>query len=176
MGLVWHGRHFHRDTRIALLDAAPERQLAVAYLDLNDVRAFNAIGHAAGDDAIRRYLEVIAELTFDRGDASFDRADAYRLSGGADEVVILLPRLRLEAAVDFIRKVLVALGREVVHDLTLRAAAGVVLATDPAESVNALKERADTEQARAKRLAREGARPSVLAWPDGHLEVVASPA
>ena len=170
MGLVWDGRHFRQDARIALLEASEKSPLAVAYLDLNDVRAFNAISHATGDAAIRRYLEVIAELTFDRG-------DAYRLSGGADEVVILLPRLQLDQAVEHVRKLLVALSREVVAaaELTLRAAAGVVVTTDSAESVDGLKARADAEQGRAKERSRVGeGRPSVLAWAD-ELEVQAPP-
>lgn len=169
MGLVWDGRHFHRDARIALLDAAPTRPLAVAYLDLNDVRTFNAIDHDAGDDAIRRYLEIVAELTFERG-------DPYRLSGGADEVIILLPRLDLAAALEFTRSLLAALGRAVVHELTLRAAAGVLVAIDPAEAVDVLKKRADAEQLRAKDRSRgTDRRPSVLAWPDDHCEVIPGP-
>jgi diguanylate cyclase (GGDEF)-like protein len=166
MGLVWDGRHFHRDTWIALLDVSPERPLALVYSDLNDVRVFNQRGHAAGDEAIRRYLELVSELSFDRG-------DAYRLSGGADEVVILLPKLALKAAVGFARTLLAALGREVVHGRTLRAAAGVVVATDPAEAVEVLKKRADGEQLRAKERSRaDGGRPSALAWPEGQVEVM----
>lgn len=69
MGLIWDGRHFRRDTRIALLDVTDERPLVVVYLDLNDVKAFNAKGHATGDAAIRRYLEMVADIAADRSDA-----------------------------------------------------------------------------------------------------------
>lgn len=166
MGLIWDGRHFRQDARIALLDASPARPLAVAYLDLNDVKTFNEVSHATGDDAIRRYLEIVAELTLDRG-------DAYRLSGGADEVVVLLPGLGLGPAVDFVRKLLEALGHAVVHKLTLRAAAGVVVATDPAEPVEAMKTRADATQGRAKAASRAGVgRPSVVAWLLDQVEVL----
>lgn len=168
MGLVWDGRHFRQDTRIALLDSSVERPLAAAYLDLNDVKAFNAVNHDTGDAAIRRYLEIVAELTYDRG-------DAYRLSGGADEVILLLPRLQLDPALAFVRKLLAALGRERVAELSLRAAAGVVVTTDPGESVDALKARADAEQGRAKAASRPlDGRSSVLAWGPDHLEVVAA--
>lgn len=171
MEMVWDGRHLRQDTRIALLDASKDHPLAVVFLDLNDVKVgFNAISNAAGDDAIRRYLGIIADLTF-------ERAEAYRQSGGADEVVILMPRLSLDAAVRYTRKLLGALGHEVVHGLTLRAAAGVVVATDPGEPVDDLKERSAAEQARAKNVSREHeGRPSVLAWPGEPPEVQPLPA
>jgi hypothetical protein len=67
-----------------------------------------------------------------------------------------------------------ALGHEVVNALTLRAAAGVVTATDPAEPVAVLKERADAEQLRAKNASRASERrPSVLAWCGAEPEVIA---
>lgn len=161
IGLIWDGRHFRKDTRIALLDVSPERPLGVAYLDLNDVRVWNAVNHDTGTAAIKRYLEVVADLTPDKG-------DAYRLSGGADEVVVLLPCTDLEAALAWTRKVLVALARETVGELTLRAAAGVIVAIEPAESADAVQARAEAEQRRAKAASRGGVgRPSFLAWPGG---------
>jgi GGDEF domain-containing protein len=167
MGLIWDGRHFRRDTRIALLDVTKERPLVVAYLDLNNVKVFNSKGHATGDAAIRRYLELVADIAADRG-------DGYRLSGGADEVVILLPLLDLERGLHAVRSLLKALGRERVEGYSLRAAAGVVVVTD-AENADALKERADGEQARAKAASRGIAgHPSVLAWPGG-IDVIPLP-
>ena len=160
MGLIWDGRHFRQDTRIALLDVTSERPLVVVYLDLNDVKAFNNKGHATGDAAIRRYLELVADIAADRG-------DAYRLSGGADEVVILLPLLDLERGLHAVRSLLNALGRERVEGYSLRAAAGVVVVTN-AENADELKERADREQARAKAASRDiDGHPSFLAWPGG---------
>jgi diguanylate cyclase (GGDEF)-like protein len=165
MGLIWDGRHFRRDTSITLLDVTSEHPLVVVYLDLNDVKAFNDKGHAFGDDAIRRYLELVADI-------AADRSDAYRLSGGADEVVILLPRLNLERGLQTVRSLLNALGRERIEGCSLRAAAGVVVATAD-EDVGALKERADREQGRAKTESRRrDGRPSVLAWPQAELEVI----
>jgi GGDEF domain-containing protein len=165
MGLIWDGRHFRQDTRIALLHITDERPLVVAFLDLNDVRAFNEKGHAIGDAAIRRYLELVADIAADSG-------EAYRLSGGADEVVLLLPQLDLEQGLETIRMLLGALGREVVEGYSLRAAAGVVVASAD-DTVDKLKARADHEQGRAKNESRkiEG-RPSVLAWPTDGLEVI----
>jgi GGDEF domain-containing protein len=161
IGLIWDGRHFRQDARIALLDASPERPLAVVYFDLNDVSVWNSISHDTGTAAITRYLEILADLTPEKG-------DAYRLSGGADEVVVLLPRTDLETAFEWTRRVLLALARETVADLTLRAAAGVVFATDPGEVVDALKARADAEQSRAKMASRAGeGRPSFIAWAGG---------
>lgn len=167
MGLVWDGRHFRQDARIALLDASAERPLAVAYLDLNDVKAFNAVSHDTGDAAIRAYLSTIADLAYDRG-------DAYRLSGGADEVIVLLPKLQLDPALAFVRKLLAALGGVQVAGIRLRAAVGLVVATDTGETVDALKTRADAEQLRAKAASKNhDGRPSVLAWSPDHLEVQA---
>lgn len=74
MELIWDGRHFRRDTRIALLDVTSERPLVVVFLDHNDMKWFNNKSHATGDAAIRRYLELVADIAADRG-------DAYRLSG-----------------------------------------------------------------------------------------------
>jgi GGDEF domain-containing protein len=164
MGLIWDGRHFSRDARIALLDVASERPLIVAYLDLNDVKVFNGVDHATGDAAIRRYLELIADIAAERG-------EAYRLSGGADEVVIFMPRFDLERGLQTVRTLFNALGRERIAGQSLRAAAGVVLVTAP-EGVNELKHRADLEQQRAKLKSRElDGRPSVMAWPPDGLEV-----
>jgi GGDEF domain-containing protein len=167
MGLIWDGRHFRRDTRIALLDVARERPLVVVYLDLNDMKVFNNKGHATGDAAIQRYLELVADIAADRG-------DAYRLSGGADEVVILLPLLDLERGLQTVRSLLSALGRERVDGYSLRAAAGVVVVTD-AENADELKERADREQACAKAASRSiDGHPSVLASPAG-IEIIPLP-
>jgi len=165
MGLIWDGRHFRQDTRIALLHITDEHPLLVAYLDLNDVKSFNEKGHAIGDAAIRRYLELVADIAADSG-------EAYRLSGGADEVVLLLPQLALEQGLETIRVLLGALGRKEVEGYSLRAAAGVVVASAD-DTVDKLKARADHEQGRAKNESRkvEG-RPSVLAWPTDELEVI----
>jgi diguanylate cyclase (GGDEF)-like protein len=166
MELVWDGRHFQQDARIALMQASETEPLAVVYSDLNDVKAFNAISHDAGDDAIRQYLSTIADLCF-------ERADAYRLSGGADEIAILLPKTVAVEAFEFARELVKALAREPVHELTLRAAVGVVVATSP-ETPKALRARAEAEQARAKRESKkdEARRPSVLAWGGEQLEVI----
>jgi diguanylate cyclase (GGDEF)-like protein len=167
MGLIWDGRHFRRDTRIALLDVTSERPLVVVFLDLNDVKAFNEKSHAIGNAAIRRYLELVADI-------AADRSDAYRLSGGADEVVILLPRLDVERGLQTVRALLHALGRERIEGHTLRAAAGVVMAS-VGNDVDDLQQRADREQGRAKTASRaiEG-RPSVLAWAPDKLEVISA--
>jgi len=95
-------------------------------------------------------------------------------SRGADEVVILLPLLDLERGLHAVRLLLKSLGRERVEGYSLRAAAGVVVVTDT-ENADALKERADREQARAKAESRDIAgHPSVLAWPGG-IDVIPLP-
>lgn len=163
-GIVWDGRHFRQDCRIALLDAAPERPLAVIFLDLNELKKINdEISHAKGDEAIRRYLETIADLNRD--------GDAYRKSGGADEVIILLPRTSLEDAVNLTRGILRNLGNHQVANMTLRACAGLIIADRPDEAPAAVEHRADLEQKRAKEASKaDPARPSFLAWGGPSLE------
>lgn len=162
-GLIWDGRHLRQDLRIALLDAAPDRPLMLLYIDLNDVKTFNAVSHATGDDALRRYLEVIADVCGDR--------DAYRKSGGADEVVVLLPRTEQAAALDLARAVSRALGQQQVAGHSLRAAFGLVVATSVAADPDDVVHRADLEQIRAKQESKQHAhRPSVLAFGGDQLE------
>lgn len=104
---------------------------------------------------------------------SYSRGEAYRLSGGADEILILLPGFHVGAALNLVRKLLATLGRAQVEGLSLRAAAGVVVATDPAERADALIDRGDLEQRRAKVASKANEdRPSVLAWGPDHLEVL----
>lgn len=161
LGLVWDGRHFRQDARIALLDASPAAPLGAIYADLNDVKLWNAIDHDTGTAAIRRYLEVVAELAMDHG-------EAYRLSGGADEVVVLLPGKQLQAAVAWARRLVRALALDEVAGRTLRAAVGVVVTTEATEPDDKLKARADDEQKRAKARSRDiPERPSVVAWAGG---------
>ena len=147
----------------AIASDCPERRMIIHLLAeglVNDAShvEFPPNARITGDAAIKRYLEMIAEIVGVNG-------DAYRLSGGADEVVILLPRTSLGAATAITRGLLAALAREHVDGISLRAAAGIVIADDPGESVDALKKRADEVQTRAKRSSRlEEARPSFLAW------------
>jgi diguanylate cyclase (GGDEF)-like protein len=174
-GIIWDGRHFRQDMRIALLDASAQRPLAVAYLDLNDVKQFNAKSHATGDEAIKRYLEIIADVISERGDGRY--GEAYRLSGGADEVVILLQGTNIEQCCNVIEELLAELGKAKVVNLTLRAAAGLVAATDPSESVDALKDRADKTQLRAKDESRRyPERPSIVAcWEVSEMKKIPTP-
>lgn len=166
MGLIWDGRHFQRDASIAMLDATKDHPLAVAYFDLNEMKRFNEKGHDRGDLAIKTYLSHVA-LTFDR------HGDAYRLSGGADEVVVLMPHTQSSEAVSRARRFLRTLGEQSVEGITLRAAGGVVVAFDRAGDVEALKKRADEQQGRAKTLARGlDSCPSCLAWEGSEPEVV----
>ncbi len=166
MGLIWDGRHFRRDAEVALLDVDAEHPLCVAFFDLNEVKRFNEKGHDVGDQAIRSYLSHVAVCFEGVG-------EAYRLSGGADEVIVLMPQTPLEVGVARVRRFLVTLSEQEVETITLRTAAGVVTAAERTGGVDALKSRADGRQSEAKTLARSSPGcPSCLAWDGAPAEVV----
>src|SRR5262249_34087362 len=84
VGILWDARHWDLDAQIAVLEAREESPLALAYLDMNGVKQINdKHGHDAGDLALRAYFHAVASVLGDGG-------QAYRLSGGADEVLVLL--------------------------------------------------------------------------------------
>src|SRR5205807_2245049 len=84
-GILWDARHWEQDLQIAILDVCASSPLAVAYLDMNGLKLINDThGHDAGDLALKAYFQVVASTLGDNG-------QAYRLSCGADEVLVVLP-------------------------------------------------------------------------------------
>src|SRR5262249_49093219 len=118
-------------------------------------------GHDAGDLALKTYFQAIASVLSDRG-------QAYRLSGGADEVLVVLPNHNEQAAVQIIRLACIKLMSERLWptdpNSLLSIAAGVITSTVSTASPAQLRANADKEQERAKDRSKETTpRPSVIA-------------
>jgi diguanylate cyclase (GGDEF)-like protein len=161
-GILWDVRHWERDVQIAILEAGEESPLALAYMDMNGLKDINDThGHDTGDLALKAYFQAVNSVLPDKG-------QAYRLSGGADEVLVALPNHNEEAAVKFVRLACTKLMTERLRlddrQALLSIAAGVITTTDPTSSPASLRSTADEEQKRAKLRSREiYPRPSVIA-------------
>jgi len=161
-GILWDARHWEQDLHIASLDATGEDLLAVAYCDMNGLKQINDThGHDAGDLALKTYFQALSSALSDRG-------QAYRLSGGADEVLVVLPHSDELMAVQILRVACTKLMNERLwpmhQDSLLSIAAGVISSSDPAAIPTTLRAAADEQQKRAKQRSKESTpRPSVIA-------------
>jgi diguanylate cyclase (GGDEF)-like protein len=161
-GILWDVRHWEQDLQIALLDASDATPVALVYLDMNGLKQINDThGHDAGDLALKAYFQAVASVVGDSG-------QAYRLSGGADEVLVLFPNSDVKTAVQLVRIACSKLMSERLWpldpDALLSMAAGIVVCTDSAIPPIKLRSDADTEQKRAKLRSKETKpRPSVIA-------------
>lgn len=158
-GILWAGRYWERDLRIALLSVSKESPVACCFLDMNGLKAINdnhPRGHEAGDDAMREYLRAIADNIEGVG-------DAYRCGG--DEVVVILPGTNADTAGKLMAALLKQLGEEKIHGIEkLTASCGVGVATDPDQDPKALRTAVDAVQYKAKEASKAGpTRRSVLA-------------
>jgi diguanylate cyclase (GGDEF)-like protein len=157
-GVLWDARHRDQGVTMAVLSAERDSPVAVAYLDMNGLKEINdAHDHAAGDTAIRTYLQAISTLMG-------DKAEGFR-GGSSDEVVVVLRDTSAESARDTMRAVLKQLAKErVIIDGNvivpfLTASCGVVVTIESATDARALVQRADAEQVRAKKASKEGPGP-----------------
>jgi diguanylate cyclase (GGDEF)-like protein len=158
-GILWDGRHFDVDLRIALLDASERTPVAVAYLDLNaGLKAANdKMGHDAGDVAIQAYFQDVNSALADRG-------DAYRLGG--DEVGVIIPACPREEVIKIIRRACLLLQREHLQfdgkELpAVSIAAGLVVNTTPAVGAEQLRRAAEMSMYKAKEFTKgQSSRPS----------------
>lgn len=147
-GLLWAKRHLVTDIAVAVLAASADLPLSLMFLDMNGLKAINdSHGHAAGDAAIRSFFQAVTFVLGKRG-------EAYR--NGGDEVVVVLPGVAgdhvselVDAFVRHLRNDTVALG-EIGATTVLTASCGSASTTDPKEGAEALLERADKAQYRAK--------------------------
>ncbi len=161
-GILWDVRHWELDLQIALLEAREESPLVLAYLDMNGLKQVNERHlHDGGDDALKAYFHAVASVLGDRG-------QAYRLSGGADEVLVMLPNHDEQAAVQIVRLACTKLMNERLWpddpNLLFSIAVGVITCTDPVASPGKLRAAADKEQKRAKQRSKKTTpRPSVIA-------------
>lgn len=170
-GLFWSKRHLRPGMVTALVGATSTSPVAVAYLDMNGLKAINDdLGHAAGDAAIRAYLQSVAE-------ALGDGAEGFRGDGG-DELVVVMRNISGEQARGVILAALRAMGgRTVTLDQAtnrkgLTAVCGIVVATSTDPDADALIARADAEQKRAKEASQGEVRRSVIAVEGGQVEFV----
>lgn len=150
-------RHLSNVMAALLTGATPSDPLAAIFIDLDRFKTVNdEYGHEAGDFVLREVARRIAEVTRIRQDI-VGRADAWdppaaRLGG--DEFFVLLPGTDAEGAAlvaDRIRQSLlepIAISSDI--RLTIGAAIGVALATEPEEPRHLLK-RADAAMYEDKR-------------------------
>jgi diguanylate cyclase (GGDEF)-like protein len=156
-GILFDAWHADRDLQVALFSASTTEPLTIAFLDMNGLRQFNnEHGHAAGDEAICAFFEVIAAVAAEKG-------DAYRVGG--DEVMILFSNTGLVEGTELLRTILRGLGTRRVSEQSLSAAAGITSVTNPTELPINAKKKADEIQYRAKAVSksRPPARFGVLA-------------
>jgi GGDEF domain-containing protein len=117
--------------------------------------------HDVGDCALKAYFHAVASFLGDRG-------QSYCLSGGADEVLAVLPNHDDESAVRIVQMVYrklmsVRLWPEEPGN-PLSMAAGVITSRESSESPAALRVASDEEQKKANHRSREMTpRPSVIA-------------
>ncbi|OBI56668.1 sensor domain-containing diguanylate cyclase [Mycobacterium sp. E787] len=139
-----------------LAQATPDDPVAAIFIDLDRIKEVNdQYGHEAGDRVLREAARRVVEVTRARHDV-MGRAVAEPLAArlGGDEFVVLLPGTDAQGAalvVDRIRQSLLepmALSPDL--QLTISAAMGVALATEPEEPHHLLK-RADAAMYEDKR-------------------------
>lgn len=148
-GILIDGRHAKRDLQVALFSASPTEPVSVAFLDMNGLKSFNDdLNHDAGDEAIRAFFEVVADVIAEVG-------EAHRVGG--DEVVITMPRTPIAAGTNLLRAILRGLAARTVRGRRLSAAAGIACSSDPVADAKAVRTRADENQKRAKVYSKTGA-------------------
>ncbi len=165
-GILLGQRHVLSDLTIALTSANSSSPLSVIYLDANGFKAINdTIDHAAGDEALRTFMSVVASLTERMG-------EGYR--AGGDELVLIFPNTTTDLAFNVISAAAAQLHREKMPgDLPLSVSCGIVTTTDANTDPDEFLKKADEEQKRAKARSRgDPPRPSVIAVAGRGLEVV----
>lgn len=156
-GILFNGRHWERDLRIALLSASKDKPVALCFLDMNGLKSINdSIGHGAGDEAIRTYLRVVAANVEEVG-------DAYRCGG--DKVILILPGTDIETAEKMMSALLKQLGEEKVEGVELlTASCGIGVAAEQDMTPKRFRAAVDAVQYEAKAESKAGPkRRSVLA-------------
>jgi diguanylate cyclase (GGDEF)-like protein len=167
-GILYDKRHVEQDLSIAILDATQPSPLAVAFLDMNGLKAINdGLGHPKGDEVIEVFLQTVSGVV--QG-----RAEAYR--NGGDEIVIIAPGMNAEAAKKMLVQIVVQLGKERVDGLAapITASCGVVTTTNPGRDAEELFSEADKVMYRAKQESKKHEpRVSTVVVEDGPVETVA---
>jgi diguanylate cyclase (GGDEF)-like protein len=150
-GVMWDGRHLDADL-------AETAEVTIAFADMNGLKQINDLeGHAAGDDAIRRYLVVVHDVV---GAAGI----CYRRGG--DEVVISFPSTDASAARAIVLSALAKLGDSTAPRI-LTASCGLA-ERRPGESVDGVLKRADRAMYVAKELSKASTPRKSAVCIDGH--------
>jgi diguanylate cyclase (GGDEF)-like protein len=138
-----HNRSFYVD-ELNRLERKGPHPVTIIMADLNGLKAANdELGHAAGDQLLRRAGEVL--------NAVLDKP-AYAARIGGDEFALLLPETDAAAAEAMMKAVhkLIAINNTFYPDLTLSLSMGA--ATErPGERMESLVKRADLAMLDAKR-------------------------
>jgi diguanylate cyclase (GGDEF)-like protein len=138
------------DQRLALELVRAERngyQLAIALIDIDHFKQINdTAGHAAGDTALRRVVEVISSRL-----RSYDFFGRY----GGDEFLLVLPQTSCDDAVRVAKRMEHAVSSLTVSQLAIpiTLSIGVTFAT-PCETAASMLARADMALYNAKRAGR----------------------
>jgi diguanylate cyclase (GGDEF)-like protein len=144
-GILWAKHHVLVDLAIAILSAAKNAPLSVAFLDMNGLTEINPLGHSAGDAALRAFFQAAAATLGQRG-------DVYR--NGGDEVVAILPGVDDAGAIKIVDAFVRQLGKDALHLATeavsLTACCGTASTLDPNEDATSVLDRADQSLLRAK--------------------------
>jgi diguanylate cyclase (GGDEF)-like protein len=171
-GILFDGRHVERDVAVAILNSKPDSPVALAYLDMNGLKAFNEDGdHATGDAAIKAFFHVVEKAVSGVG-------DAYRKGG--DEVVVIMPGTPLADARRCMKGTLMSLSKEVISVKGVRrqlsSACGLVAVSSPQAEAEAEIHRADLVQKEAKAASKrpDGSRSSALAVQGEKVELLDS--
>ena len=165
---------------VRALQAAKEndRTLAVLYLDLDNFKRVNdTLGHAAGDELLRRVADRLRNSLRDRADAAVPGAGAGPRLGdiarlGGDEFMVLLPNMRCAADAGGVAERLIEALREPVqlaaNSLVVTPSVGIaVYPQDGADAVTLLRH-ADLAMYVAKRRT-----PGTYAYYDASMNAIA---
>jgi diguanylate cyclase (GGDEF)-like protein len=146
---LYNRRHCEAVLRSALVDG--RRQLeptSIAYFDIDAFKSINdSFGHVAGDDALRRFADVLREHA---------RAGDLVCRTGGEEFTILMPRTGAARARVLAEQIAEAVrGARLGPRGALTVSAGVATAEDSLDDFDGLVQRADSALLRAKRDGRD---------------------
>jgi diguanylate cyclase (GGDEF)-like protein len=145
---LYNRRHCEAALRSVLDDGRRHHETtSIAYFDIDAFKSINdAFGHGAGDEALRRFAEVLRTHT---------RAGDLVCRTGGEEFTVVLPRTddsRARRLAERINEAVRAAGLGPRADLTVSA--GVATAEDSLDDFDRLVQRADGALLRAKRAGR----------------------
>lgn len=121
-----------------------KRQFSIAIIDLDNFKTINdVLGHAAGDDALRKLAECMK---------SQKRATDILTRYGGDEFVIIMPETKAKDAITLLERIRCKTQEiKVVEDLTMTISCGIAQSlSEPADSSREVMRRADLALYEAK--------------------------